>query len=225
MLYCCGLFFIYSCNLHAKKEQASLVNSIDDIQHAQSYQTACKRIDSLKQFIRSGDLITRTGNDFTSESLKQLNRRDKRFSHCGIASIEHDTVFVYHALGGEFNPDQKILREPIQSFGYPLSNNALGVFRYKLTGTENSHLLKTVKQLYFIGIPFDMKFDLKTDSSMYCAEFVYKALLLGTHGRLNFNISKINQFSFIGVDDLFLQSQCNEIGTVHLKKQESEKIN
>jgi len=218
LLLCCGLFFVCSCRLNAKKETIFLVNSADSIIQTASYKTACHRIDSLKQFIRPGDLITRTGNDFTSESLKQLNRRDKRFSHCGIASIENDSVFVYHALGGEFNPDQKILREPIESFGYPVSNNTLGLFRYLLTDKENSLLLKTVKQLYQIGIPFDMKFDLKTDTCMYCAEFVYKAMLLGTGGRLKFNVSKINEFEFIGVDDLFLQSQCKELGTINLKK-------
>src|SRR4051812_41975620 len=61
--------------------------------------------------IKSGDIITRLGSDITSEMIRQFNQKDKSFSHCGIASIEHDTVFIYHAIGGEFNPDQKLKRE------------------------------------------------------------------------------------------------------------------
>ena len=61
-----------------------------------------------------------------------------------------------------------------------------------------------------MGIMFDMKFDLKSDDRMYCAEFVYKSLLWGTKGKLTFNTSHIKDFAFIGVDDLFLHPLCRE---------------
>ncbi len=61
-------------------------------------------------------MVLRTGNDFTSESLRQLSFTDKTYSHCGIASIENDSIFIYHALGGEWNPDEKLRRDPIELF-------------------------------------------------------------------------------------------------------------
>ena len=66
----------------------------------------------------------------------------------------------------------------------------------------------TVKRLYALGIMFDMKFDLQTNDRMYCAEFVYKAYVLGTDGKLKFNTSYIEKFNFIGIDDLFMQDLC-----------------
>jgi len=68
----------------------------------------------------------------------------------------------------------------------------------------------TVKKLHDMGIMFDMKFDLKSNDHMYCAEFVYKSFVMGTRGKLQFSTSHIGAFSFIGVDDIFLQPQCKE---------------
>ena len=61
-----------------------------------------------------------------------------------------------------------------------------------------------------MGVMFDMKFDLESNDRMYCAEFVYKAYVMGTNGKLQFNTSHIGQFVFIGVDDLFLQPLCKK---------------
>ena len=45
------------------------------------------QINAMEKTIHSGDLVTRSGNDFTSKSLRLLNQHDKTYSHCGIASI------------------------------------------------------------------------------------------------------------------------------------------
>ena len=163
------------------------------------------------KMVKTGDLVTRTGNDFTSQGLRSLNQRDKTYSHCGIASWEKDTLFVYHALGGEFNPDQKIRRDLFVYFAEPYSNNGLGIFRYQLPDREIKNLLDTVRFLYDKGIPFDMAFDLKSDNRMYCAEFVYKSLIYGTEGRIHCATSHIGEFEFVGVDDLFLHPACKKI--------------
>ena len=86
-----------------------------------------------KKIIKQGDLIVRTGKDFTSEMMRLLSAKDKTYSHCGIASIEHDSLFVYHAIGGEWNPDQKLRRDPFEIFCNPYENRGFGIFRYKLT--------------------------------------------------------------------------------------------
>ncbi|MES2431233.1 MAG: YiiX/YebB-like N1pC/P60 family cysteine hydrolase [Bacteroidota bacterium] len=175
------------------------------------------QVDSVKKIIRNGDLITRTGNDFTSESLRQLNQKNKTYSHCGIASIENDSVFVYHALGGEFNPDQKIRRDPLNIFSEPYSNRGIGIFRYRLTPTDTNSILSAMKTLYAKGIMFDIKFDLTSDDRMYCAEFVYKTYKTGTADKLQFTTSHIKDFTFIGVDDLFLQPMCIPIKRILYK--------
>ena len=101
----CLIFFLLSCN--SKNDYHSLVISkADSIAEAQKNARAFLQIDSVKKMISTGDLIVRTGNDFTSESLRSLNQRNQTYSHCGIASVENDSLFVYHSLGGEWNPDQ-----------------------------------------------------------------------------------------------------------------------
>ncbi len=186
------------------------VSKEDSTRQMQKVERAFLQIDSVKKSIATGDLIVRTGNDFTSESLRSLNQRDKTYSHCGIASIENDTLFIYHALGGEWNPDQKIRRDRFEFFAEPYSNRGIGIYRFQLAETDIKTLMVTVKNLYRMGIMFDMKFDLKSNDHMYCAEFVYKCYLMGTNGKLQFTTSHLGDFEFIGVDDLFLEPLCKE---------------
>ncbi len=206
VLFSSGLF---SCNNSSSPNQL-IKSKQDSLAEEMRIAKAFIEIDTAKKIIHSGDMITRTGADFTSESLRSLNQRDQSFSHCGIASIENDSVFVYHALGGDFNPDQKILREPVEKFAEPQGNRGMGVFRYQLNPEETSNTILVIQKLYAAGVMFDMKFDLKSDDHMYCAEFVYKSYLLGTKGKLQFPSSHIKDFTFIGVDDLFLHPLCRE---------------
>jgi hypothetical protein len=175
---------------------------------------AADSIRSCMSVIRTGDLITRTGNDFTSESLRQLNRRDQTYSHCGIASIENDSVFVYHAMGGEFNPDQALLRESFSAFASPQFNRGFGIFRFQLPADAVRQVRATVQLFHRARIPFDMDFDLATNDRFYCAEFVTKAYRAGTAGRLSFDTSQLGGRYFAGVDDCFLQPTCQLIKRV-----------
>lgn len=207
----CLIFLFVSC---ANKKDTGvdklMPTSNDSLLAKQKIIRAYSAIDSVKNKITTGDLILRTGNDFTSESLRSLCQRDQTYSHCGIASIENDTIFVYHALGGEWNPDQKIRRDAIEVFAEPYSNRGIGIYRFPLERLEIEQLMITVRELHHIGVMFDMDFDLKSNDHMYCAEFVYKSYLMGTKGKLQFNVSHIGAFQFIGVDDLFLHPKCEK---------------
>jgi Permuted papain-like amidase enzyme, YaeF/YiiX, C92 family len=204
----CLFFLLLGCGGVSSNELVILKN--DSLKELQKIERAFIKIDSAQQIIATGDLIVRSGSDFTSESLRSLNQRDKTYSHCGIASIENDSVFVYHALGGEFNPDQKIRKDKFEVFAEPYTNRGIGIYRYQLLQIEINNLMLTVKKLHEMGIMFDMKFNLQSNDRMYCAEFVYKAYVMGTKGKLQFNTSHIDKFAFIGVDDLFLHPLCKE---------------
>lgn len=160
--------------------------------------------------VHSGDMITRLGTDITSEMLRHMNQTDRSFSHCGIASIEHDTIFVYHAIGGEFNPDQKLKRESLYSFCHPSANKALGIFNMQMDSSAAVRLMGIVQSIYAAGIPFDMKFDYTTDDRLYCAEFVAKSYSRALMDSSWFTFSKRKNFSYIAVDNLFLTSKMIE---------------
>lgn len=162
------------------------------------------QIDSIMESIESGDIVFRTGADFTSSSLQKLCRRDKSFSHCGIAVREHDSVFIYHALGGEFNPDQRIKKEFAGSFFHPKESYRAGICRFPDTQLNKKKLLMAADRLYKARIPFDLDFDLKTDDRLYCAEFVAKSLEIGFNLKEKINRSRIDNMEFIGPDDIFL---------------------
>ena len=180
---------------------------------------AFDKINTAQNDIQNGDIITRIVNDYTSECLRQINVRDKTWSHCGIASIEHDSIFVYHALGGEFNPDEQLRRDCLQVFANPVTNRGIGIFRQHLSAKELQALLIIVKRLYAAGVMFDMKFDLQTDERMYCAEFVYKSFLWATNQRIQFNNSRVKEKIFVGVDDIFLYPGCSPVETIFYKDQ------
>lgn len=168
----------------------------------------------INALVRNGDMITRLGTDITSEMLRQMNQVDKSFSHCGIASIENDTIFVYHAIGGEFNPDQKLKREPLFNFCHPSENKAVGVFNMALDSITIRKLISIVQTTYRNGIPFDLKFDYKTDDRLYCAEFVSKSYGKAIRDNNWFHFSVRNTFKYVAVDNLFLNK--NMVEKAHL---------
>lgn len=207
------LIFLLGCQSSASYKDFKPTTA-DSLRFEKKTADAFRSIKELAKLVRPGDIITRTGNDFTSYGLRTLNRRDNTYSHCGIASIENDSLFVYHALGGEFNPDQKLLRQTFTEFAEPFSNNGIGIFRFKENNAEE--FAREANRLFLLEVPFDMDFDMRTDDRLYCAEFVVKALEKAS-GNLRFNRSYINKFEFAGVDDIFLHPGCSRVGSVVYK--------
>ncbi len=170
------------------------------------------KVDSIKPIIKDGDMVLRTGNDFTSYSFRQLCKKDKTYSHCGIAFKENDTFYVYHAIGGEFNPDQKLKREILEDFCSAEINKGFGIFRF--TTLQQQHIInlqKMVQEHFYNGLPFDMAFDLTTDDRMYCAEFTAKMYSRCLEKKQIFDSTTIGAKTFIAIDNLMLHPNCKQI--------------
>lgn len=210
-LPCCLIFFA-SCN-HKGSDKKFTNPAKESLNTVQRLKQADSLIAATLPLIQNGDIITRTGNDFTSETLRKLNRRDKTFSHIGIVSIENGQVFVFHALGGDFNPNQKILHEPFLEFVSPLGNRSFGIFRYNISEQAKQQYLHNAEKHYKNGVIFDMDFDLKTDDKLYCAEFVAKSIAPVLPKDQPFNISSIDTLKFYGVDDITLHQKCTKIAS------------
>jgi hypothetical protein len=209
----CLLFFATAC--HAKSYyDTSLLSKTDSIKEEQKITAAIDTIYMNRKMVEQGDLIMRTGRDFTSETMRQLSAQDKTYSHCGIASIEHDSVFVYHSIGGEWNPDQKLRRDPFEIFCNPFENRGFGIFRYKMSPKENAGLISVVQKFYKERIKFDMQFDLASDERMYCAEFVYKAVEAASHNKIALSTTTLNHIRLVVPDNLYMNPACNEIKRV-----------
>ena len=170
-----------------------------------------KDIATGRAVLQDGDLVLRTGNDFISLTLRQFSRRNKTYSHCGVVRIENGQAMVYHAIGGEDNPDARLRKDSFQAFCDPEHNLGFGVFRYRLTRQQRTRLDSVVDLDFRLKIRFDMKFDLRTDSSLYCAEFVYKALGKATGQPHYLPLSHIGTFDYVAIDDLFDNAHCQPI--------------
>lgn len=201
------VFFLTSC--HSRPAPPAV--SAPDKKPSVNYKIAGQKISSGKQLVQTGDLVFRTGNDMTSLFFKQLNLSDKTYSHCGLAIKEGDSVFIYHALGGEFNPDQKIRKESFYRFVDPAENEGFGIYRLRLTPADQQAIVLTADSLYQKGIPFDIHFDLSTDQRMYCAEYIYKSILWGARGRVKIPRTEIKGKTGVATDNLFVNEYAREI--------------
>jgi Permuted papain-like amidase enzyme, YaeF/YiiX, C92 family len=206
----CLLFFLAACS--SKNNYNNFTTSkTDSIVQEQNVAAALDSISLYKKIVKTGDLIVRAGIDFTSEAMRLLSTKDKTYSHCGIASIEHDSLFVYHSIGGEWNPDQKLRRDPFIFFCNPYENKGFGIFRYTITAKERVNLINVVHKLYDKKVMFDMQFNLASDDRMYCSEFVYKAIEQATNNNIILPTTTINNIKFIALDNLFINPFCTEI--------------
>ena len=197
------LFLCWCCN--------SADSTTKKIVSTSELAVAYKTIDSTKSLIKNGDVIFRNGRDEISQVARSMNRKDTSFSHCGLVFIEHDSVFVYHALGGSYNPSQKLKRELLDSFCTPITNNAFGLYRYFLKKEETDKLKLIVDNYYKAGLKFDMYFNYFSDDVMYCSEFVFKSLNKSVNGALNKYVRLDTLPYGVTTDDIFLNENCRLI--------------
>ncbi|MEQ1675694.1 MAG: YiiX/YebB-like N1pC/P60 family cysteine hydrolase [Chitinophagaceae bacterium] len=168
-------------------------------------------IDSAKTLLQNGDVIFRNGTDEVSRAARSMNRKDTSFSHCGLVFIENDTPFVYHALGGIYNPSQKLRRDPLDSFCTPAENNAFGIYRYSLKEGQEEKLRSVVRGSFNAGLKFDLFFNYQSDDVMYCSEFVFKSLNKSLGGALSKYV-RLDTIPYgVTTDDIFLNENCRLI--------------
>ncbi len=217
-LFCCLLFFMAACG---NKKDVGIKGSLKEnlIKKELNIDKDFKAISMAKQYVKQGDLILRTGRDFTSDMMRRVSITDKTYSHCGIASFENDTLFVYHAIGGEWNRDQKLRRDPFELFCNPYENKGFGIFRYALSRDEQLKVFTLMRNYYKDGIMFDMRFDLDTNDRMYCSEFVYKAIETATGRKIKIPVDTLNSIKFVAVDNLFINPFCKQIKRVKFIKE------
>ena len=176
-----------------------------------------RAVDSAVAMLHSGDLALRTGADVISYMLCQLNQKDKTFSHCGVVIIEHGYPFVYHSIGGEDNPDEKLRRDSASFFFSPANNRGLGIARFDADSTHLNRLQQVVRKWYRKGPKFDLAFDLQTNDRLYCAEFVYKAVDEAMDDTAYISPTTKKGFTFVGTDNLFCNGHTHMVWQIEYK--------
>jgi hypothetical protein len=159
--------------------------------------------DSVRTILKTGDLVLRCGRDQISTLFRQLNARDRSYSHCGVAVRTDSGIYVWHITGGVAGTYQGgICAEPLHEFISAERNSAWALLRLPLGDSEARQFSQRILALKVRRIRFDHHFDLTTDQELYCTEMVAKCLK-GTAFAPDTSISR-NGRPYIGVDDFLL---------------------
>jgi len=181
--------------------------------------------------IRTGDLILRTGTDFSSEEVKAISTTDKTYSHGGIALADSAGIFIYHIEPDHLHVGDKVRKEPLDSFWNPEKNLGIAVARYDLSPSEKIKFMTWLTNQYEKKIPFDIHFDLRSTDSLYCSEMIRSGLSFATNNRLVLPTHRFNDRNkykvmrqylrlpeksianreIIPIDHLFLNAHCTMI--------------
>jgi hypothetical protein len=160
--------------------------------------------DSCLRIVRNGDLVLRSGGDAISSLFKKANTRDKTYSHAGLVFIENGVPMVYHCTGTSKDPEALLRRDSLSAFISPLDNTGYAIYRFQATGRQLEKLQDVCVRYFKEQRKFDPYFDLSTDSSLYCTEFVYKAVIEAFGDEKFFQTTRMGRFSFVSVDNLFI---------------------
>jgi Permuted papain-like amidase enzyme, YaeF/YiiX, C92 family len=174
-------------------------------------------VDTAVSLVRSGDIVLRRGLGADSYMLAEMNRKDKSYSHCGIVMVENGYPFVYHSIGGEDNPDERLRRDSSNFFFSPLHNTDIAIIRYDYSNEKIEELRQVVYDYYKQRPKFDLAFDLKTDDELYCAEFIYKAVNKVMKDSLYIRTTSVVGLTFVGIDDLFLNEHAHIVWQIKFK--------
>lgn len=179
--------------------------------------------DTLK--LQSGDLVFREGIGYISRTLKQFNRADKRFSHAGIIHIQDNEAFVYHCIGGEGNPDNRMKMEKLSSFCASKEALAFGIYRPDLSASLSKAVDSLATSYWRKGLEFDTHFDLESNDKMYCTELIYKIYDEVLRENNFVPLTSISGTTYVSCDNIFMQKQVKELFTFTYKTSGSSQTN
>lgn len=178
---CTPLLILFACQVPAA-ESPNGENELIDVAAIVSKNDSL--VTDLKSRLQNGDLILRTGTDFSSEQVKNLSKQDKSYSHGGIAVWDSGYWKVYHIEPDYYHINDKVRKENLDTFLVRAHNSGFALARYRLDSAETVSLLNYLDTQYRKGVSFDIHFELQTDQYLYCSEMIKKGLAKATHNRI-----------------------------------------
>jgi hypothetical protein len=241
LLILCSPILFFSCNSSTANPPKPELTPQQVIQ---------MHIDSLVHTAEPGDMITRMNENIISYHVKNFNQVDKSFSHAGIVMMKDGKKVVCNIDANEKGKDT-VRYDAIETFIDPSENYRCGLFRFDLSETEKQNFFKELNNYHEKNAHFDRKFDLATDSLVYCSEMISKSLTRATNGRLTFKEGitpkvmwrlmakffkeeapkntpekKIEQTienrKYVSIDALYLNPDCKELMRFKLKHFEGD---
>lgn len=124
--------------------------------------------------LRPGDIILRRGDGSLSTQIIKMMEEDNNISHCGIVALQDNEWKVIHALGGPTSETDGVQVENLQSFVGKTLDNTIFISRPIFADSLDYWIPYYAYQYAEQQIPFDYYFNLESDDSFGCTEFIYK---------------------------------------------------
>lgn len=124
--------------------------------------------------LRQGDILLRQGYGAVSDFIADFLEEKYTVTHCGfVVRPTADSVLILHTVSNEYS--EGMLIEPLADY---LSNSQLGslaAVRPKFSEEVKAKALEQAFDLLRRKVKFDMEFDDRDSSKLYCVEMVRNA--------------------------------------------------
>lgn len=144
------------------------------------------------------------GTGLWSGLLRDLNQRDKRFSHIGIVLGGPDGKWqVVHADADDQSLNGGVTVISMEEF--KAASTSWAVYRHpSISALQSSGIAEAARSL--IGTEFDARFDLDDPTELYCSELAFRAYLAA--GSNLIRPSNVDGRKFVSIDDCYLGAEC-----------------
>lgn len=124
--------------------------------------------------LRSGDIVMRMGYGMVS-ALLETSAGGQGVSHCGILRGEGPDFAVIHSISSELSEEDGVQQCSLKEF---LAGAKPGSFvAVRSTAAPGEDIVTQAERYLEQRTPFDLAFDLRDTSRIFCSELVYLAIL------------------------------------------------
>ncbi len=183
-----------------------IVNLIVYFQFTESIAHTSSSLNLKNIRFHNGDLVLRNSKGLLSSVFRNSSLQEKQFTHAGFLYKIKNEWFVYHFI--DDNKSSGLHIEALHDFIANEKCTAYAFYRYQLKTEEQYKLESIISSSKTELISFDSDFDLATDSSMYCSEWIAKTLSKAVPLKHFIPETTVGTFTYIAPDNLYLNTHC-----------------
>jgi len=161
--------------------------------------------------LQEGDVVLRRGKGIISRLFQRMSMTDRSFSHAGILLFRNERWMVLHIIGREGADAPDLLLEPMERYCAADISDSNAVFRLTSSKELRDKVVQECIRINTEAPEFDDRFDLSTDSSLYCTELVYKVYRNATSGVISLPLTRFAGIQYTACDNLYYNPFARQI--------------
>ena len=124
--------------------------------------------------LRSGDIVLRMGYGIVS-TLLENSSGSMGVSHCGILTGESPGFMVIHSISSDLADEDGVQECTLSDFLRGAKPGSFAAVRCRVAG--NDGIMRHAARYLERRVPFDMLFDIRDSSKIFCSELIYLSVL------------------------------------------------